>query len=128
MALVLWPLVPLMSDQAVNILSPAGGPGPEAGTVPTPCLWGGVQSLAFLFEDVVIKATAFQIPFLEKTEEQRRFCSQVVPGNHSRLEFPICKVQTASSGCAGALTEARVGEERYFFQTVREVTGCSDGP
>lgn len=53
MALVLRPLVPLMSDQAVNILSPAGRPGPEAGTVPTPCLWGGVQSLAFLFEGAV---------------------------------------------------------------------------
>lgn len=42
-----------MSDQAGNVLCLASGPGPEAGKVPTPCLWGGLQILAFLFEGIM---------------------------------------------------------------------------
>lgn len=39
MILVLQSLVCLMSDQAANVLCPASGSGPIAGTVPLLCLW-----------------------------------------------------------------------------------------
>lgn len=39
MILVLQSLVCLMSDQAANVLCPASGSGPVAGTVPLLCLW-----------------------------------------------------------------------------------------
>lgn len=72
---VLWPLVPLMSDQAVNVLWPAGGPGPEAGTVPTSCLWEGVQLLAFPFEGITKGHSSpnFLPLAVEKIEQSRRF-------------------------------------------------------
>lgn len=75
MALVLWPLVPLMSDQTVNVLCLASGPGPEAGTVPAPCLWGGVQILVFLFDAIVKgRGSPHSLPCkVEEQEQNRRF-------------------------------------------------------
>lgn len=87
-----------MSDQAGNVLCLASGPGPEAGKVPAPCLWGGVQILAFLFEGILKGRGSpnFLPQEVEEIEQNRGFKSQVVSGNRSQLGFPICEMQVTS--------------------------------
>lgn len=87
-----------MSDQAGNVLCLASGLGPEAGKVPSPCLWGGAQILTFLFEGIMKGRGSpnFLPQEVEEIEQNRGFKSQVVSGNRSQRGFPICEMQVTA--------------------------------